>query len=121
MGSTTEDALAAEFTTYRSHLLGVAYRVLSSRADAEDVVQNAWLRLRRVDRAAIGDLRGRLTTVTARLCLDQLRSARVRRESYVGPWLGSVGSWYQPLRGPATGPAGRTRRPPRGLPDRRLR
>jgi RNA polymerase sigma-70 factor (ECF subfamily) len=87
MDATAEDALAAEFTGHRTHLLGLAYRLLGSRADAEDVVQEAWLRLSRVDRSTVADLRGWLTTVTGRLCLDQLRSARVRREAYVGPWL----------------------------------
>jgi len=81
------DGDAREFEEHRAHLLGVAYRMLGSRADAEDAVQEAWLRLQRSDRAAIGDLRGWLTTVLGRLCLDELRSARVRREAYVGPWL----------------------------------
>jgi len=76
-----------EFEEHRSHLTGVAYRMLGSLADAEDAVQDAWLRLQRVDRASIDDLRGWLTTVTGRLCLDRLRSARVTREAYVGPWL----------------------------------
>src|SRR4051794_37947625 len=61
--------------------------MLGSRADAEDVVQEAWLRYAAADRADIADLRAWLITVTGRLCLDVLRSARVRREAYVGPWL----------------------------------
>ncbi|UWP87309.1 RNA polymerase sigma factor SigJ [Dactylosporangium fulvum] len=61
--------------------------MLGSRADAEDVVQEAWLRYAAADQAAIVDLRAWLTTVTGRICLDTLRSARVRREAYVGPWL----------------------------------
>jgi RNA polymerase sigma-70 factor (ECF subfamily) len=76
-----------EFEEHRGHLTGVAYRMLGSLADAEDAVQDAWLRLQRVDRASIDDLRGWLTTVTGRLCLDRLRSAQVTREAYVGPWL----------------------------------
>jgi len=76
-----------EFWTQREHLLGVAYRMLGSRTEAEDAVQEAWLRYAGADRAGIGDLRGWLTTVTARICLDVLRSARVRRESYAGQWL----------------------------------
>jgi RNA polymerase sigma-70 factor (ECF subfamily) len=76
-----------EFEQHRAHLTGVAYRMLGSIADAEDAVQDAWLRLQRVDRAGIEDLRGWLTTVTGRLCLDRLRSARAVREAYVGPWL----------------------------------
>jgi len=78
---------ATEFEQHRGHLTGVAYRMLGSLADAEDAVQDAWLRLQRVDRAEIEDLRGWLTTVTGRLCLDRLRSARAVREAYVGPWL----------------------------------
>jgi RNA polymerase sigma-70 factor (ECF subfamily) len=85
-----DTALAASFTRHRSHLIGVAYRLTSSLADAEDAVQETWLRLAgrsRADRAAIRDLRAWLTTVVGRLCLDRLRSAAVQRERYVGPWL----------------------------------
>jgi RNA polymerase sigma-70 factor (ECF subfamily) len=77
----------AEFESHRRHLFGVAYRMLGSAADAEDAVQESWLRLQRADSADIVELRGWLTTVVSRICLDQLRSARVRREAYVGPWL----------------------------------
>jgi len=76
-----------EFEALRPHLLRLAYSQLGSLDEAEDVVQEAWLRLQRSDRAAIVDLRGWLTTVVGRLALDALRSARVRREQYVGPWL----------------------------------
>lgn len=75
---------------HRTHLLGVAYRLTGSLADAQDAVQEAWLRLARLpdaDRAAIRDPRGWLTTVVSRLCLDRLRSAAVQRERYIGPWL----------------------------------
>ena len=75
------------FSQHRQHLFGVAYRMLGSRADADDVVQDAWLRYAAADASAIADLRAWLTTVTGRLCLDLLRSARVRREAYVGSWL----------------------------------
>ena len=75
------------FEVHRSHLLAVAYRMLGTRADAEDAVQEAWLRYAGADPTGIVDLRAWLTTVTARICLDMLRSARVRRETYVGPWL----------------------------------
>ncbi|GGM70882.1 RNA polymerase sigma factor SigJ [Dactylosporangium sucinum] len=75
------------FSAHRGHLFGVAYRMLGSRADAEDVVQEAWLRYAAADQGQIVDLRAWLTTVTGRLCLDLLRSARVRREAYVGQWL----------------------------------
>jgi RNA polymerase sigma-70 factor (ECF subfamily) len=75
------------FEAHRAHLVAVAYRMLGSHAEAEDAVQEAWLRYAAADRAAVVDLRAWLTTVTARICLDVLRSARVRREAYVGPWL----------------------------------
>ncbi|TCO50885.1 sigma-70 family RNA polymerase sigma factor [Actinocrispum wychmicini] len=81
------DTLAAEFSEHRAHLLGVAYRLTSTLADAEDAVQEAWLRLSTVDHTDIRDLRGWLTTVVGRICLDRLRSAAVRREHYTGPWL----------------------------------
>ncbi|QSB15111.1 RNA polymerase sigma factor SigJ [Natronosporangium hydrolyticum] len=78
-----------DFERHRQHLLGVAYRIFGSWADAEDAVQEAWLRwdatLR--DGAELDNPLAWLTTVTARICLDQLRSARVRREAYVGQWL----------------------------------
>jgi RNA polymerase sigma-70 factor (ECF subfamily) len=75
---------------HRAHLLAVGYRLTGSRADAEDAVQDAWLRWDRLGpegRAQVRDVRAWLTTTTARLCLDQVRSAPARREVYVGPWL----------------------------------
>jgi len=78
---------AAEFEALRPRLLRVAYSQLGSLAEAEDVVQEAWLRLQRADREMIEDLAAWLTTVVSRLALDALGSARVRRERYVGPWL----------------------------------
>lgn len=81
---------AARFSAARAHLVGVGYRLTGSLADAEDAVQDAWLRLASLDderRAAIRDLTAWLTTAVARLCLDRLRSAATRRERYVGPWL----------------------------------
>jgi RNA polymerase sigma-70 factor, ECF subfamily len=77
----------AEFERQRPHLTRVAYGILGSLAEAEDVVQEAWLRLQRADVDAIEDLRAWLTTVVGRLALDALGSARRRRESYVGEWL----------------------------------
>lgn len=80
--------LADRFAEHRGHLLGVGYRITGSLADAEDAVQEAWLRLAGAgDPDAIRDLRGWLTTVVARLCLDRLRTAAARRETHVGPWL----------------------------------
>lgn len=75
------------FTEHRDLLLGVAYRVLGRWTDAEDVVQDAWLRWRTVDHAEVQDPRAFLVRVTTRLALDRLKSAQVRRETYVGPWL----------------------------------
>jgi RNA polymerase sigma-70 factor (ECF subfamily) len=75
------------FDEHRSYLFGVAYRMLSSTADAEDMVQEAYLRWSAESREDVKEPRGYLTTVVVRLCLDELRSARVRRETYVGPWL----------------------------------
>jgi RNA polymerase sigma-70 factor (ECF subfamily) len=82
-----DDELAAGFESYRSHLLAVAYRMLGTRTEAEDAVQEAWLRYAAADRSEIREPRAWLTTTTARICLDILRSARVRREAYQGPWL----------------------------------
>jgi RNA polymerase sigma-70 factor (TIGR02957 family) len=75
------------FAEHRGLLYAVAYRVLGSVTEAEDVVQDAWLRWSRVDSSAVSDAEGYLVRVTTRLAVDRLRSARVRRESYVGPWL----------------------------------
>jgi RNA polymerase sigma-70 factor, ECF subfamily len=75
------------FETERAHLLGLAYRMLGEMAAAEDVVQEAWIKWRGADRSDIRDAHAWLSTVTIRLALDALRSARLRREVYVGPWL----------------------------------
>ncbi|WP_344480848.1 RNA polymerase sigma factor SigJ [Glycomyces endophyticus] len=84
---TAADRALAHFARLRPRLVGVAYGLLGSVAEAEDVVQDTWLRLQRSDADAIDDLTGWLVTTTSRLALDVLRSARVRREAYVGPWL----------------------------------
>lgn len=76
-----------EFERHRDHLTGVAYRMLGTLEDAEDAVQETYLRYTRTADAGIRDLRAWLTTTIARICLDELGSARARRESYVGPWL----------------------------------
>ncbi|MFI7227594.1 RNA polymerase sigma-70 factor [Nonomuraea angiospora] len=76
-----------DFEEHRPMLLGLAYRLLGSMWDAEDVVQEAWLRWQGTDRGEIKEPRAFLVTVVSRLALDQLRSARVRREAYTGPWL----------------------------------
>jgi len=81
------DYLAQEFERHRSHLRGVAYRMLGSVAEADDAVQEAWVRLDRSDPGGERDLRGWLTVVVGRICLDVLRSRRSRRETYAGSWL----------------------------------
>ncbi|WP_203860069.1 RNA polymerase sigma-70 factor [Plantactinospora mayteni] len=75
------------FTAQRGRLHAVAYRVLGRVADAEDVVQETWLRWSRVPVAEVADPEAYLVRVTTRLAIDRLRSAHARRESYVGPWL----------------------------------
>jgi RNA polymerase sigma-70 factor, ECF subfamily len=89
-GARLADVTAAqrvdEFEALRPHLLAVAYRLTGTFADAEDVVQDAWLRWDGASAAPV-DLRAWLTTVVSRLSLDRLRSAARRRETYIGPWL----------------------------------
>lgn len=83
-----EETLARSFETNRPRLLRVAYMMTGSLAEAEDCVQEAWLRLRRLsDPAEVHDLSAWLTTTVSRLALDALGSARARREHYVGTWL----------------------------------
>jgi RNA polymerase sigma-70 factor (ECF subfamily) len=78
---------SATFEPHRRCLLGLAYRMLGSMAEAEDAVQDAYLRWHDADRAGVDDAKAFLMTTTTRICLDVLKSARVRREEYVGPWL----------------------------------
>jgi RNA polymerase sigma-70 factor (ECF subfamily) len=78
---------ATTFEPYRRRLLGLAYRMLGSMADAEDAVQDTYLRWHAVDRDSVTEPRALLITTTTRICLDMLTSARARREQYVGPWL----------------------------------
>ena len=75
------------FQAHRSRLFGVAYRMLGSASDAEDVVQDAWLRYSSAQPADLRSPAAYLTTIVTRLCLDRLKSARTAREEYVGPWL----------------------------------
>jgi RNA polymerase sigma factor (sigma-70 family) len=81
------DWLARRFEAHRPHLRAVAYRMLGSLSEADDAVQEAWLRLGRTDAGAVGNLGGWLTTVVARLCLDMLRARTARREEPLGPHL----------------------------------
>lgn len=80
------DGRLADFEAQRPRLLRLAYRMLGSIGEAEDVVQDAWLRWSKVD-AGVDSPAGYLTRIVTRLCLDQIKSARARRETYVGPWL----------------------------------
>lgn len=75
------------FEEYRSLLFAMAYRMVGSAMEAEDIVQEAYLRYRATPPASIRTLKSFLTTIVHHLCLDHLKSAQVRRESYVGPWL----------------------------------
>jgi RNA polymerase sigma-70 factor (ECF subfamily) len=81
-----EDA-GQTFELHRRRLTGLAYRMLGSLAEAEDIMQDAYLRWHKADRNTVADARAYLSSTVARLCLDHLKSARVRREQYVGPWL----------------------------------
>lgn len=82
-----DEAAIEVFGQIRPRLFGVAYRMLGSVADAEDIVQDVWVRWQSCDRAQVNDPAAFLMTAATRLCINQLRSARVRRETYVGPWL----------------------------------
>lgn len=81
------DAAASVFADARPRLFGIAYRMLGSVAEAEDLVQEAWLRWQAADRAAVVDTTAFLVTTTTRLCINFAQSARARRETYIGPWL----------------------------------
>jgi len=83
----TEASRLDHFTEARPMLLSLAYRMLGTRADAEDVVQEAFLRWQAAEASEIASPRAYLATITARLALDHLKSARVKRETYVGTWL----------------------------------
>ena len=84
---TRRDWLAEEFERHRGHLRGVAYRMLGSVTEADDAVQEAWLRLDRSDPGGTDDLRGWLTVVVGRICLDTLRRRKARKEQLAGSWL----------------------------------
>ncbi len=92
MGATDWDDGA--FEAYRPLLFSIAYRMLGSASEAEDVVQDAWLRARQDERAEVRAPRAYLTTIVTRLCIDHLRSAERTRMEYPGPWL------PEPLAGP---------------------
>ncbi|MGW1165644.1 RNA polymerase sigma-70 factor [Streptomyces sp. NPDC001153] len=83
----TAETATDVFEEHRPLLMGVAYRMLGRVADAEDVVQDAWLRWSRADHAEIREPRAYLVRITTRLAIDRLRQVRTRGEAYVGPWL----------------------------------
>lgn len=86
MDQNLDDALAA-FEAVRGRLFGIAYRMLGSASEAEDIVQEAWLRWQGTDRSVVLEPPAFLATTTTRLAINALQSARARRETYVGPWL----------------------------------
>lgn len=81
------DAAAEVFAAQRRRLFGIAYRMLGTVADAEDIVQDAWIRWQGADRDRVRDPAAFLTTITTRLAINVLQSAHSRRETYIGPWL----------------------------------
>jgi RNA polymerase sigma-70 factor (ECF subfamily) len=81
------DSRAATFQQHRPKLYGIAYRMLGSRSDAEDMIQDAYLRWHQTDVERVQIPEAWLTTTITRLCIDRLRAARTEREAYVGPWL----------------------------------
>lgn len=83
----TDSPAADEFTRLRPRLFAIAYRMLGTRADAEDVLQDAWLRWHQADRTALQSAEAWLVTVATRLAIDRLRAAKNERQSYVGWWL----------------------------------
>src|SRR4029450_5608923 len=87
MASTPHEDAAASFPPLRPKLMRVAYRMLGSVADAEDMVQEAFIRWMGADRGSVREPEAFLRRTVTRLCLDQLKSARRQRETYVGPWL----------------------------------
>src|SRR5256885_5818533 len=80
-------SMAESFETYRPYLFSIAYRMLGSAMDAEDMVQETYLRFQATPPSTIHSLKAYLTTILVRLCMDQLQLARRKRELYVGPWL----------------------------------
>lgn len=87
MSSNTSPAHSDVFAMLRPRLYSIAYRMLGTRADAEDVLQDAWLRWQRADYAALKSAEAWLVTVVTRLAIDRLRAAKIEREAYVGWWL----------------------------------
>lgn len=87
METTTLDDALSDFVGVRARLFGIAYRVLGSAAEAEDIVQDVWLRWQTTDRSVVQNAAGFLATTTTRLAINVVQSARSRRETCFGPWL----------------------------------
>ncbi|RIL02187.1 MAG: RNA polymerase subunit sigma-24 [Proteobacteria bacterium] len=87
MAVDSSDGGLSDFVAARPRLFGIAYRMLGSAAEAEDVVQDVWLRWQTADRSVVRSAQAFLTTTATRLAINVLESARSRRETYVGPWL----------------------------------
>ena len=103
-GANANEFLAARFESHRDHLRAVAYRMLGSLAEADDAVQEAWLKLSRVDADRVDNLGGWLTTVVGRVCLDMLRSRRTRAEEPLGPLAEGPGvRMPEPVLSPVSG------------------
>lgn len=98
-------SLSSRFESHRSHLRAVAYRMLGSPSEADDVVQEAWLRLSRAEPGTVENLRSWLTTVVARVCLDVLRSRKSRREQPLEPQGAEPGTGATGATGPAEAPS----------------
>ncbi|MFJ2544165.1 RNA polymerase sigma-70 factor [Microbacterium sp. NPDC087589] len=81
------DTALAVFATHRRRLFGIAYRMLATVADAEDIVQDTWIRWQNTDRSQVREPAAFLTTITTRLSINVLQSAHAKRETYIGPWL----------------------------------
>ncbi|QNO38108.1 RNA polymerase sigma-70 factor [Protaetiibacter sp. SSC-01] len=86
-GAADLDAAARAFQTLRPRLFGIAYRVVGTVAEAEDVVQDVWIKWHGYDRSTVGNPEAFLVTMTTRTAINVLHSARARRETYIGPWL----------------------------------
>src|SRR5689334_8590507 len=87
MGPATHDQGLSAFFNVRPRLFGIAYRMLGSAAEADDLVQDVWLRWQSTNRSVVEDPPAYLATTTTRLAINVAQSARSRREAYVGPWL----------------------------------
>src|SRR4051794_33645271 len=83
----TDDRALSDFTAVRPRLFGIAYRILGSVAEADDVLQDAWIRWQAVDHRAVREPAAFLSTMTTRLAINVAQSAHARRETYIGPWL----------------------------------